>query len=66
LDGIIVDKYLLVVLILLVAGMGIMAVQERWIEFYAMMAGAIIVILYSSIKDRRQAQRERRKKRFKK
>jgi len=61
-----VDKYLLVVLILLVAGMGIMAIQDRWLEFYAMLAGAIIVIIYSSMKNRKEIQKERRKRRFKK
>ncbi len=60
------DKYLLVVLILLVAGMGIMAIQDRWLEFYAMLAGAIIVIIYSSMKNRKEIQKERRKRRFKK
>jgi len=61
-----VDKYLLVVLILLVAGMGIMAIQDRWLEFYAMLGGAIIVIIYSSMKNRKEIQKERRKRRFKK
>ena len=60
------DKYLLVVLILLVAGMGIMAIQDRWLEFYMMLGGAIIVIIYSSMKNRKEIQKERRKRRFKK
>ncbi len=60
------DKYLLVVLILLVAGMGIMAIQDRWLEFYVMLGGAIIVIIYSSMKNRKEIQKERRKRRFKK
>ncbi len=53
------DKYLLVVFILLVGGMAIMAAQARWIEFYAMLAGAIAVIFYSTAKNRRQYKRKR-------
>lgn len=53
------DKYLLVVLMLLVGGMIIMATQSRWLEFYAMLAGAIIVIMYSASKNRREYKRKR-------
>lgn len=60
----IVDKYLLVVLMFLVAGMGIMVIQGKYVFFYAMLAGAIIVVLYSSIKTRKE-QKELRKKRRK-
>lgn len=54
------DKYVLVVLAMMVAGMGIMATQQRWIEFYGMMAGAIAVIMYGAFKNRREYKRKRR------
>lgn len=54
------DKYLMVILALLVGGMIIMATQERWLPFYGMLAGAIIVIMYSSYKNRREYKRKRR------
>jgi len=58
------DKYLLFVLVLLIAGMGISITREspRYLEFYGMLSGAIIVILYSSIKSRKAIQEERKRK----
>ncbi|MYB30841.1 MAG: hypothetical protein F4Y18_07415 [Cenarchaeum sp. SB0663_bin_5] len=56
----VMDKYLMVILALLVGGMIIMATQERWLPFYGMLAGAIIVIMYSSYKNRREYKRKRR------
>ena len=53
------DKYLLIVFILLVGGMIIMAAQMRWIEFYAMLGGAVVVIMYSATKSRREYKRKR-------
>jgi len=63
-----VDKYLLVVLIFLIAGMGIAIVQDPPVVpmFYSMLAGAIGVILYSSFKARKERQEENRKRRSKK
>ena len=54
------DKYLMVIFALLVGGMIIMATQERWTPFYGMLAGAIIIIMYSSYKNRREYKRKRR------
>lgn len=63
-----VDKYLLVVLIFLIAGMGIAIVQKPPVVpmFYSMLAGAIGVILYASFKARKERQEENRKRRSKK
>jgi len=63
-----VDKYLLVVLVFLIAGMGIAIVQVPPIitMFYSMLAGAIGIIIYSSLKSRKQRQEENRKRRSKK
>ena len=58
------DKYLLVVLMFLIAGMGITIAQGQTIFFYGMLAGAIIVVIYSSMKTRKE-QKELRKKRRK-
>jgi len=63
-----VDIYLLVVLIFLIAGMGIAIVQDPPVlpMFYAMLGGAIFIILYSSFKTRKQKQEENKKRRSKK
>lgn len=62
------DKYLLIVLVFLIAGMGIAITKDPPVlgMFYAMLAGAIIVILYSAFKSRREHNLEKRKRRFKK
>lgn len=59
------DKYLVVVLVFLIAGMGIAITKDPPVLglFYAMLAGAIIIIIYSAMKSRRNAQLERRRKR---
>lgn len=59
------DKYLIVVLIMLVAGMGIGITRAppNLFLFYSMLAGAIIVIIYSSLKSRQAANEERRNRR---
>jgi 4-hydroxybenzoate polyprenyltransferase len=51
-----VDKYLIIVLMFLIAGMGIAITRSppSLGLFYSMLAGAIIVIIYSSIKSRKQ------------
>ena len=62
------DKYLLVILIFLIAGMGIAIIQVPPVfpMFYAMLGGAIFIIFYSSYKARKQRQEENRKRRSKK
>ncbi len=52
----------------MIAGMGIAIVRDPplFAMFYAMLAGAIAIILYSAMKSRRSIQREKRKKKFKK
>ena len=59
------DKYVLVVLIFLIGGMIIGITQEpkRLELFYGGLAGAIILIMYSSIKNRREQQALRKEKR---
>ena len=54
-----VNRYLLVILIMMIGGMIIMATQGRWLPFYGMMGGAIIVIMYSAYSTRRQYKRKR-------
>jgi len=64
-----VDKYLLVVLMFLIAGMGIVLVQKNpfWPMFYAMIVGIIIIVLYSSLQGRKERKELRQKRRkFKK
>ena len=62
------DKYLLVVLAFLIAGMGIGITffSPQYVLFYSMLAGALIVIFYSSYKTRKQKQKERKERRSKK
>lgn len=61
------DKYLIIVLVMLVMGM-IFAVTkglnilQNLILFYSQMAGAIGVILYASYKDRKKHQNAKRKR----
>ncbi len=59
------DKYLLVVMMLLVGGMiiGITQVPPRLELFYGGLAGAIIVIGYSTYRNRKDRQAERRARR---
>ena len=62
------DKYLIVILILMITGMGISIVRDPPLifMFYTMLGGAIAVILYAAIKQRKDIQRERRKRRHRK
>lgn len=55
----------MVVLVFLIAGMGIAITRSPPVlpMFYAMLAGAVVVIMYSAWRARRQAQRERRERR---
>lgn len=62
------DKYLLVVLMFLIAGMGIAITKDppELILFYIMLGGSIVVIMYGSLKsryDRKQAKRKEREER---
>jgi 4-hydroxybenzoate polyprenyltransferase len=49
------DKYLIMVLMFLIAGMGIAVTRDPpvIVMFYTMLGGAILVIIYSAMKDRR-------------
>ena len=53
------DKYLLIVMIMLVGGMVIMAGRQDWLLFYGMLGGAIIVIMYSAAQNLRRYKRKR-------
>ena len=59
------DKYYLIVMMLLIGGMviGITQVPPRLELFYGGLAGAIIIIAYSTYKNRRERQAERRARR---
>lgn len=59
------DKYLIIVLIFLVGGMLIAVTREPFIPglFYTMLGGAIVVIIYSSMKSRKEQKELRRKRR---
>lgn len=59
------DKYLLVVLMFLIAGMIIGVTREPFSPglFYSMLAGSIIVIVYGSWKSRKEQQELRKKRR---
>jgi len=49
------DKYLLIVLMFLIAGMGIAITRDPpvIVMFYTMLGGAVFVIIYSAMKDRK-------------
>ena len=59
------DKFLLIILMFLIAGMIIAATSNPFVEglFYAMLGGSIIIIIYTAMKDRREKQAKRREKR---
>jgi len=59
-----VDKYLLVILIMLVVGMGfaIMKSPPSLELFYGQLAGALIIIAYSTIKNRRTLPRAKKRR----
>lgn len=58
-------KYLMIVLILFITGMGIGILRDppQYGLFYAMLAGAIVVILYAPLKSRWEQKKLRRQKR---
>ncbi|MGQ0376148.1 MAG: hypothetical protein ACT4OW_01420 [Nitrososphaerota archaeon] len=49
------DKYLIMVLMFLIAGMGIAVTRDPpvIVMFYTMLGGAVFVIIYSAMKDRK-------------
>ena len=59
------DKYLLIILMFMIAGMIIAITREPFIPglFYAMLGGAIIIIIYGSMKNRREHNEKRRENR---
>lgn len=57
------DRYHMVVLIFLVGGMGIGGYRGDWILFWAMVAGAVGLTLYTSWSAGRERRAERRRKR---
>ncbi|MEX0639775.1 MAG: hypothetical protein WD018_05985 [Nitrosopumilaceae archaeon] len=59
------DKYLLIILMFMIAGMIIAVTTEPFIPglFYAMLGGAIIIIIYGSMKNRREHNEKRRENR---
>jgi 4-hydroxybenzoate polyprenyltransferase len=52
------EKYLIIILVFLIAGMGIALVGNRIPIFYMLLGGAIILILY----DAKQKRKERKSK----
>ena len=58
------DKYLLIVLIFLIGGMGIALTREPLQPqlFYSMLAGAIIIIMYNAYQNRKQRSQLRKRK----
>ena len=60
-----VDKYLVIILMFLVAGMiiSVTTAEQSWGLFYSMLAGALIIIIYTAMKERKLKQAKRREKR---
>lgn len=59
------DKYLLIILMFMIAGM-IIAVTRApldYVLFYASLGGAIIIIIYGGVKNRREHNEKRRENR---
>jgi hypothetical protein len=59
-----VDKYLFVILILLISGMGFAMVFKNppdLVLFYAQLAGALIIIAYSTVKNRNKRKSEKKR-----
>ncbi len=59
------DKYLLIILMFVIAGMIIAATSDPFIPglFYSMLGGSVIIIIYAAMKDRKEKQANRREKR---
>lgn len=59
------DKYLFIIMILLVAGMVFSVLQgledpNNLVLFYAQLAGALIIIAYSTVKNRKHKSEKKR------
>ena len=59
------DKYLLIILMFLIAGMfiAVTRVPIVWNLFDAMLAGAIVIIIYGALKNRKEQKELRRQRR---
>ena len=59
------DKYLLVILIFLIAGMLIAATSSPFVPglFYSMLGGALFLLIYGIMKSRKEKREKRREKR---
>ena len=59
------DKYLLIILMFMIAGMIIAITREPFIPglFYSMLAGAIVIIIYGALKSRKEQKELRRQRR---
>lgn len=57
------DKYILIIFIFMIAGMIIAIARGEWVLFYASLGGAIILIFYGSMKNRREHNEKRRENR---
>jgi 4-hydroxybenzoate polyprenyltransferase len=62
------DKYLMIVLVFLIAGMGIAITRDPpvIVMFYTMLGGAVFVIIYSAMKDRKSRRDINRSRKSKK
>lgn len=60
-----VDKYLIIILMFVMAGMIISVTEQPFRPglFYSMLAGAIIIIIYAAMKERKLKQEKRRERR---
>ncbi len=58
----------MVVVVFLIGGMGIAITKDppELIMFYTMIAGIVGIVIYSSMKNRKNALRENRRKKYKK
>jgi hypothetical protein len=63
LSRVLVDKYLIIILVMLFMGMvfAIMRTPPSLELFYAQLAGALVIIVYNTIKKRRTQPRAKRK-----
>lgn len=59
------DKYLLIILMFLIAGMIIAVTSDPFVPglFYSMLGGSIIIIIYGAMKSRKEQRDKRRERR---
>lgn len=62
------DKYLLIVLMFLIAGMGIAITRDPpvIVMFYTMLGGAVFVLIYSAMKERKERKSINKRRKSKK